>query len=194
MIATKGFHETEFRPDGTIWIPSEIVLQGKDPDCILRWQSGRGKLVRPKAEMLDDFLLLCRAPDETVLRYASKWGVLGICKHGLPYGHNPSIGAIALSWDELVEDSRACAPVLHLGRRRAFSPLEFQESLVDWRKYSQAAQSVCNIRHALDFDRMGDPSDWQALFNFAHYAQPQIRGCDPDIETEWFVLIRTLNE
>ena len=64
MIATKGFHETEFRPDGTIWIPSEIVLEGKEPDRILRWQSGGGKFVRPKAEMLYDFMLLCRAPDE----------------------------------------------------------------------------------------------------------------------------------
>ena len=195
MIANKGFHKTEFKPDGTIWIPSEIALQGEKSDRILRWQSGAGKFVRPKEEMLDEFLLLCRAPDEKVLRYARKWGVLGICKHGIPYSHNPSTGAIAQSWDELAEDSMACAPVpIHSGRQGKFSQLEFQETLADWRKYSQAAQSICNVRNALDSDRLGDPGDWHVLFNFSHYGRPLIPWWDRDIETEWFVLIRMLNE
>jgi hypothetical protein len=195
VITTKGFYETEFRPDGTIWIPSEIVLQGREPDCILRWQAGGNRFVRPKDEMLDDFLLLGRASDEKVLRYAKTWGVLGICKHGLPYSHNPSTGAIAQSWNEIIADSMACGPVpIHSARQGVLHPLEFQESLADWRKYSQAARSICNIHIALDSERIGDLDDWQTLFNFPAYSRLQVPWWDQDVITEWFILIRTLNE
>src|SRR5437870_3100695 len=66
-------------------VPGEIAVE-------------RGRLVyrsdgwreRPQAPgMLTDFLRLGDASPDRIAAYAATWGVLGICKDGWPYTHNP---------------------------------------------------------------------------------------------------------
>jgi hypothetical protein len=43
----------------------------------------------PSEGLLKEFVRLADAPEERFLEFARKWGVFGICKHGLPASHNP---------------------------------------------------------------------------------------------------------
>lgn len=66
------------------------VLRGEAQDRAL----GKPKFRKPGQGMLEGFLRLHAATDEAIQSYASRWGALGICKHGLPHTHWP-----LTSWD-----------------------------------------------------------------------------------------------
>jgi hypothetical protein len=42
--------------------------------------------------MLEAFLRLDLASDQQIQAYALRWGILGICKHELPFGWPPHTG------------------------------------------------------------------------------------------------------
>ncbi len=67
-------------------IPSGIRLDGDklryDEGTIARWA------IDPRPKLLTDFLTLADAAPETIARYAKRWGVLGLCEHGLIAGHD----------------------------------------------------------------------------------------------------------
>lgn len=41
------------------------------------------------SDLLEGFLALADAADSEVEAYARRWGILGLCRHGLPAGHTP---------------------------------------------------------------------------------------------------------
>lgn len=55
----------------------------------LRWnpKSDAGHWVTSTAGVLPEFITLENASPERILRFAKKWGVLEICRHGLPRSH-----------------------------------------------------------------------------------------------------------
>ncbi len=75
-------------------IPKRIVLDGDR----LRWMWTPGRdrpgitperLIGPAAGLLEEFLRLRDAPADQILRYARRWGVLGLCEHDFPAQHPP---------------------------------------------------------------------------------------------------------
>lgn len=68
-------------PKRLVWQATDIHLAGGDPVAALL-----------------DFMALESAPDAEIARYASKWGPLGICRHGRPYTH--SVACTPLSYGD----------------------------------------------------------------------------------------------
>jgi hypothetical protein len=73
-------------------IPSRVEIEGKSLIYnIVKY----GERLEPdqatmRREILGGFLELADANDQAILEYARKWGVLGLCKHGLPAAHSQS--------------------------------------------------------------------------------------------------------
>ncbi len=87
-----------------------------------------------------DFSLLADGSDESVLRFARHWGVLGICGHGKLLQHKEPM----------------CLP-LRAGR-------EFVEPVKYWRTLSRYVRSILAIKAALDKDQVGRTSDWKTIW------------------------------
>ncbi len=110
--------------------------------------------------ILDEFLQLCDAGDEAILKYARTWGVLELCCHNLPSCHEFSLGGLRLPAPLLAmppkgrawaaDDPRQCLP---RGR----------EPLATWRFFSGQANALLNIVAALQRKRLGDREDWAKL-------------------------------
>jgi hypothetical protein len=73
---------------GLLFSPGAVELDGDR----LIWNPQNGRYKRTRSTMLDNFIGLCDADDfpAAVLAFAKKWGVLGVCEHGLPCSHNQS--------------------------------------------------------------------------------------------------------
>jgi hypothetical protein len=116
-------------------------------------QGGRG--------ILDEFLHLCDADDEAILKYAQTWGVLELCRHNLPCCHEVSLGErLRLPAPMLVkpqtgragpaDDPRQCPP---LGR----------EPLATWRFFSGQAKALLTIADDLHRIELAKREDWAKL-------------------------------
>src|SRR5262245_30559731 len=73
------------RPIGAnSWVlPNRLELAGNR----LLWWPGVGPMpahAESRRGLLRQFQRLADAPDEAVLRFARRWAVLGVCRHGLP--------------------------------------------------------------------------------------------------------------
>ena len=72
--------------------------------------------------MLENFLRLHEQSDESIRVFASRWGPLGICMHGLPHTHWP-----LTRWDahaaRIVRQARELAAIRRQRARRAASVL-----------------------------------------------------------------------
>ena len=67
-------------------VPNSVELKGE----ALLWDVTKNQTIKvhPGRSMLDDFIRLHNAQPDQILKYAMRWGVLGICKHGLPASHS----------------------------------------------------------------------------------------------------------
>jgi hypothetical protein len=88
-------------PTSSVWpggvagqwlVPSRIELDTNESRLLIdafgsadgQWHSQE----RAPHKLLDKFIALAEAPGTAVLKFARKWGVLGLCTHGLPYWHD----------------------------------------------------------------------------------------------------------
>jgi len=92
----------------------------------------------PSPKLLLDFIALEEAAAAEVQRYAQKWGVLGLCKHGQPAG-------------------RVHAP------RHDPCPPTYRERLSDWISFARSIGAAVRIGLALRARRFGADEDWRAL-------------------------------
>jgi hypothetical protein len=78
-----------------------------------------GKMVKKRAplNLLDRFLAIVESPDSdaSVLKFASRWGLLSLCKHGLPIGHNPGCNEAM----DKIDDYRQFSEALYVLRTLA---------------------------------------------------------------------------
>ena len=70
---------------GFLWVPSDVCIQGDRLTWTTRVPISE---VQPANGFLDAFLSLHKQPDPAILRFAKKWGLLGVCDHDLPCSHN----------------------------------------------------------------------------------------------------------
>jgi hypothetical protein len=137
------------------WDVPDVVLQGDR----LTW-SPRGVFRRAKASssLLEAFVGLADAVDAGILNYARRWGVFGICRHGLPASHNPPpvprpiLDGVFRPMDELPW----CYPRGWWGGC-AWEPLD------TWRAYARKFRAVLNVAAGLHDGRRGTGDDWREL-------------------------------
>jgi hypothetical protein len=151
--------------------PSEIAIQSGQ-----LVYSARSKLVeldpaRP-LDPLRSFTLLARdMNDRNILRFATRWGVLGICKHGLPSSHNPfpqiSGGPFRVLHSKIAGSKSACFAC------RNPTTGQWWEPLSDWQFWARVAFSVAELAVALQDDK---PSRHARQATNEHW---KIMGYDP---------------
>jgi hypothetical protein len=146
-------------------------------------QAGRG--------MLDEFLRLCHAGDEAILKYARTWGVLELCCHNLPSCHEFSLSErLRLPAPLLAkrqpgragpeDDPRQCPP---LGR----------EPLATWRFFSGQANALLTIAADLHRIGLGEREDWAKLLRdgvTAVQTPGAQRLCLGDVIEDWLKMGR----
>lgn len=119
------------------------------------WSAGGGQ--RREKGCLDAFVKLADSGPEAVLRFAQRWGVLGICSHGLPASHNPApVGQVAPGKWPYAPRVWLCEP-----QRSAAGHL--RELVVSWSSMSSIVRAVLLIAARLHQDKLGNTEDWERL-------------------------------
>lgn len=140
-----------------LWIPRQIAVQ----KGVLRWDDSAGyspkavDLVAGDEGFLRGFLALKEASTPRILAYARSWGVLGLCRHGLPFTHGPV-------WEQrekqhLEKTGRWVAPTTICSR-----PVK-REPLQAWRRYARVAEAMLNVAAALSTNRPPQAQDCRDL-------------------------------
>ncbi|HEU0022727.1 MAG TPA: hypothetical protein VFR55_13815, partial [Dehalococcoidia bacterium] len=86
--------------------------------------------------LLDEFINLSESPDERIMQFAGKWGVLGVCKHGVPFS--------------------GCREDCQEG---------YLESISTWRIFSRMARAILSISANLHQGIPGKNADWSTIFS-----------------------------
>lgn len=150
MVNENGLLSAGDFPLAAPWAPWEVELSA---DSLL-WRMPddkpvEGRTVNP-AGMLDFFLRIKDGPG--VARFAERFGVLGICKHGraegawLPPVHAKLAGASGMCWPERADGDR------------------FREPVDGWLGYVRLARAILSLS-AVGITKAGE--DWEALHNEA---------------------------
>ena len=103
--------------------------------------------------------------------YARRWGILGICKHGLPSSHAGNEGG-----------TPRCQP---LRREDLTWRFDGWEPLGRWRHFARQARAMLNLAASLHADQPGQPADWQVVVH--HPTQP-VPWWHRSVEAEWILL------
>jgi hypothetical protein len=130
------------------WVPS-VTLDGNR----LRWDIGSGAWTRAGPGLLDGFLRLADAGPEAILRYAQRWGVFGICSHGLPSSHNRGPTPHPLL---TVGEPPWCRPQGH------DQGTPWEETQL-WNDYARAFRALVSIAARLHDGDRSRHEDWAAL-------------------------------
>lgn len=141
----------------------------------------------PSPRILDQFLLLKEANGETIFSFARRWGVLDLCKHGLPYTHDleKRKWGIPRRW--------TCGPTrIPDPRFGAFSHCGF-ETLEEWRAWARRADAILKIAANLHANRRGRQRDWDVVANWHGEGLPRPMK-DDGIDAEWYKLCDYVNE
>jgi hypothetical protein len=132
------------------WVPAPVDQKGNR----LVWGLRDGRCTVATGELLGDFVGLTDAPDKRILGFARRWGVLGICRHGLPASHNPP--PVPLPIPMPFAELPWCYPVGYWKGAPS-------EPLDAWRTYSKKFGAILNIAAQIQEGRGGKPGDWDTL-------------------------------
>jgi hypothetical protein len=119
----------------------------------------------PVRDFLLPFAALCDSKnfDADVVAYAERWGVLGICDHGLPHTHWPLRLGLALSGMSQVANGNAqwcrpaTGPVRHSGTPAYVEPLD------SWLMISRQAKNLLLSAAALHRGSPIEGESWEIL-------------------------------
>ena len=131
---------------GCLVIPNVIEIDGGR----LHWDIDDDRPIEqpePGQGMLNEFLTLQDADDEQIGAYARRWGILGVCHHGVPASHAAFANAV----------ERPCRLLREETDLYAWEPLE------RWRYFSRQAGAILNLAARLHADQPGRPEDWQQV-------------------------------
>ena len=147
---------------------------------------GLSHLKSPNPRVLDGFVNLAEAPDERILEFAQRWGVLDLCKHGLPTTH--LVGQ--LRWG--IPASTGCDLVKPPDTRFPGWAHYGFETCEWWRGWAARARGLLRVSAALKSFRRGAPEDWKSVASFGREGLPRPRLSD-DVMAEWRLLSEYVN-
>lgn len=136
-------------PTGTWLAPEQIVLDRGG----LAWLLRPNRRKTPGPGLLRQFAGLAGASDEEIFRFASRWGVLELCTHGLPALH---------SWEATIPPpsrKRLCHPRTIKRGRTSW----LWEPLGAWRSWAHTAEAILNTAAALKLNARPDEEDVEWL-------------------------------
>jgi len=114
-------------------------------------------------EVLSTFLQLGSATPEAILDFARTWGILRLCKHGLPatHSHSPH-GSVYFGEDTayVFERYPYCQP---LGTS-ALDDNEGYDPISGWRSISRMGKALVDIMAKLNRDELGSDDDWNVVY------------------------------
>ncbi|HTK30725.1 MAG TPA: hypothetical protein VL332_02090 [Candidatus Saccharimonadaceae bacterium] len=120
----------------------------------------QSRSVTPPPRLVDHFVRLVDAPEEDILAFAKRWGVLDLCSHGKPmiqdrsarqWSHGPAPGCAPLLWNPPGLEPRLSG--FWIGRER----------LAHWRQWARRARALMRIAAAVAGNRPGGLEDWIEL-------------------------------
>ena len=110
----------------------------------------RARINNPGPKLLDEFIDLSQAGNDNVVRFAERWGVLGICEHGLPRTHIRKV-------DDLVDIESYCRlrllPSPDALVRRGWEPL------ASWVYYAEQARMMLTAASWLHQSKLVEDGD-----------------------------------
>lgn len=130
------------------WHPAEAATVR---DSLVGWTDST-RLTRSGPGLLAEFVDLADAPDDEFVAYASRWGALTICRHGLPGG--PYWVGRWIAWHK---------PGCHrrnVPRMKGFGSCV---SLAAWRHWARQARALLRIANELHATKPGAPADWRIV-------------------------------
>jgi hypothetical protein len=157
------------------WVRPGAVRVDLSGQGLLWKHSAQGERPRrspARAHLLDEFLRLADAQPEAVAGYAKKYGVLLICRHGLPSSHQtaPFSRKRKPTWVSkyvAVEGGRAVTRAtawFDRCRLRVRQNGWYWEPIAAWRRYAQEARAILAVAAALHENDLGDHRDWRTLY------------------------------
>ncbi len=135
--------------------PQNAWIEPGEDEGWVRWEGP----IRPvkvgaaQESLLGDFMQLAESPPETIAGFVRKWGVLGLCRHGLPDTHLPR-----RSWVDLdLVDAIPC-PVY-----RPIPSTPPREAVKLWRGFSSQAWAIHRAAGLIHTNRRVPDELWERL-------------------------------
>jgi hypothetical protein len=141
-------------PIGSWTVPTDVELDAAGEHLV--WRSLPSRSVAPAPGVMHEFVLLAGASAEAILAFARRWGVLGICEHGLPARHNAPMWMAGQTYEH------GCKPVAvgevnPIGREGTFV-----EPIDAWRRLAHRVRAVVTLATRLHDGEPGSAEDWSA--------------------------------
>lgn len=130
-------------------LPSVVELDGER----LLWRAAKGeeKRFHPGRGLMEDFVRLHESSPDQIVKYAKRWGVLGLCSHGLPTSH--SYPSYVFGYKGM---THICRPAPSKSMRGYF-----EEPLEIWRDFSKNAFELLHIAAQLHKGKPVGSKDWE---------------------------------
>jgi predicted RNA-binding Zn-ribbon protein involved in translation (DUF1610 family) len=143
-------------PVGQLLVPARVWLEG---DLLCHREEFKRDSKRPDRHLLASFIEHSAAGDGAVLRFATRWGALRVCEHGLPASHTAprDLDPSWFGWDNPEWRTRTCWPVMRRDRT-------FAEPIATWRRLGERMDSLVRIAAALRYDKLGRIEDWNHVY------------------------------
>jgi hypothetical protein len=136
--------------------PREVRLEGPPGERYLAYDP-RGEFDDPLRDpekprrpegCIWEFLQLTKKPEERILPFVQKWGVLELCEHGDPATHEQG-------------------DLLQYRERTGCEKFTGREYVRDWQAWARRVLALLRVAGALREERFGPPEDWAVLSEWA---------------------------
>lgn len=162
-------------------VPEELrLVEGPLGPARLEWRGGAYRAGRPLTGCLSEFLLLSRAPSKRIEKFASRFGVLGICIHGMAATHPPllsagsaehccPLGAGDRAWEEPLEQVMWAWNSLPTDayERWQFAddrgPLHW-EPIEAWKSYARGFDAILTLSASIQQGKPANPNVWRDAY------------------------------
>jgi len=140
LVESSGWH-----------VPDHVELRGEH---IVGWydkatggSERTPRIGKPGPLMLERFVALADQSPDRFVAFAQKWGLLDLCRHGLPSSH---VTFSPQDDNDPQSEARYCSA--HDG-----------DSIVDWQLWASSAQAAVRISRRLHMGTCGEERDWICL-------------------------------
>lgn len=136
-------------------VPGNVQVNGD----VLMWRDTENDMARRvsvPSDLLERFVSLADAAAGQIAAFAGRWGILGICEHGLPRTHNL----------QPLNPSSECVPLERdIGDADGDVGFHGREPIASWRQWAQAAKDVLSVAATAHHWTSIDLAAWGRLTN-----------------------------